>query len=559
MSRSTAFVVLALCLGASRTVAGQAPSHLRFREVSDAWGLVFHHHTGASGRRYMPETIVGGVVLFDYDGDGDLDVFFVDGGSLPGYTGPPARSRLFRNDGPAAGGGTRFVDVTDRSGLRVDHYGCGGVSGDVDGDGAPDLYVTELGANQLYRNRGDGTFEDVTSAAGVGDPAWSGSAEFFDADRDGDLDLYVANYVDFTIATHHVCGDTTRGIEGYCQPDAYPATPDRFYRNRGDGTFEDATRQAGFTGSAHPGLGVVAGDLDGDGWPDLYVANDQEPNSLFRNRGDGTFEDESLLSGASYGHEAQPEAGMGTDLGDPDGDGRLDIVVTNFEFETNVLYHNSGGGLFLDARFTSRLAEPSLPMLAFGVAFADLDQDGDEDLVIADGHIQDQAAKIHPQSHFAQPNQVLENVGGGRFELAAGTGLDRVRVSRGLAVGDLDGDGDQDVVIVDSNDLAEVYENLAGSATGNWLQLDLRGRRSDGQGVGARLELRSGDGPVPGPVQLREVKTGSSYLSQSSITAHLGLGDARSVDRLTVRWPGGKTQVFESLPANRRVVAYEGE
>ncbi len=552
------FAVLLLALFAGLAAVAPPgppePSHLRFREVSNAWGLVFRHHTGASGRRYMPESMVGGVVLFDYDSDGDLDVFFVDGGTFPGYTGPPPRSRLFRNDGLTADGGVRFVDVTDRSGIAVAGYGCGGVSGDVDGDGAPDLYVTELGADQLFHNRGDGTFEDVTAASGTGDPDWNMAATFFDADRDGDLDLYVTGYVGFTVATHHKCSDRTRGIEGYCQPDAYPATPDRFYRNRGDGSFEDATREAGLAGPAHPGLGVVAGDLDGDGWPDLYVANDQEPNSFFRNLGDGTFEDASLLSGASYGPRAQAEAGMGVDLGDPDGDGRLDVVVTNFEFETNALYHNSGGGLFLDRRFASRIAEPSLPMLAFGVAFADLDQDGDQDLVIADGHIQDQAAKIHPQSRYAQPNQVLENVGGGRFEPATNTGLDVVRVSRGLAVGDLDGDGDQDVVIVDSNDLAEVYDNVTRAKTGEWLEVDLRGRRSNRFGIGARLELRA-DGL---PNQVREVKTGSSYASQSSITAHFGLGDARS-GRLTVRWPSGKTQAFVGLPAGRRVVIDEGD
>ncbi|MCI0583093.1 MAG: VCBS repeat-containing protein, partial [Chloroflexi bacterium] len=419
-------------------------------EVAGAWGLDFRHHHGGSGRRYMVETVVGGVVLLDYDGDGDQDVLFVDGGALPGYGGEPPRSRLYRND--AAG---RFVEVTEPAGIAVSGYGAGAVAGDVEGDGDLDLYVTAFGPDQLFRNHGDGTFEEATAQAGLGDPLWSAGATFSDLDRDGDLDLYVANYSDYTVEAHRPC--VTLGVEVYCHPRAYPGAPDRFYRNRGDGTFEEATAQAGLAEAVpQPGLGVVASDLDDDGWPDLFVANDSTGNYLYRNRGDGSFEERALLAGVAYGDGGRPEACMGVAVGDVDGDQRFDIVTTNFELETNALYRNLGGGLFVDARWAANVAESSLLMLAFGVDLADFDQDGDLDLVVANGHILDNAAELHPSSRYAQPNQLLENHGG-RFTERDDSGLDVVRVSRGLATGDLDGAGDPDLAIVNSNDLAEVY------------------------------------------------------------------------------------------------------
>lgn len=522
--------------------AAEAASRIAFREVSDAWHLEFRHRHGGSGERYMVETVAGGVVLFDYDGDGDLDVFFVDGGRLPGYRGEAPRSRLFRNDGAG-----RFVDVTDGSGIRVKSYGMGGVVGDVDGDGDLDLYVTAFGRNQLFINRGDGTFEDRTEAAGVGDTLWSASAAFADVDRDGDLDLYVANYVDFTIDTHKFCGDRERGLQGYCHPEEYEGLPDRFYRNRGDGTFTDETAAAGLAGPREAGLGVAFGDLDGDGWPDLYVANDADPNLLFRNRGNGTFEDQSLLSGTAYDDAGKAEGGMGVDLGDVEGDGDLDIVVTNFEFETNALYRHTGSAVFVDGRFQARIAEPTIRDLAFGVAFADLDHDGDLDLVAANGHILDNAPEFDAASRYAQPNRAFENLGDGRFRLVPEHGMDLVRVSRGLAAGDLDGDGDLDIVVVSSNDRAEVWENRC-DGCGAALLVDLVGAASNTHGIGARLEARLGE-----RLMVREVHTGASYLSHSATTAHFGVGNGKRVDDLTVRWPSGAVQRFPQLPAGRRL------
>lgn len=540
-------VLLALWALALIAQSVVAEGRIRFREMSRPWGIDFRHHHGGSGERYMPETMVGGVVIFDYDADGDVDLFFVDGGAMPGYQGEPTRSRLLRND---SGGpdGPRFVDVTAGSGIQVTGYGCGAVAGDVDNDGDLDLYVTAFGENQLFRNNGDGSFTDVTARAGVGDPRWSGGASLADVDRDGDLDLYVANYVDFTIESHKRCGEE-KGMHGYCIPSAYNNLGDRFYRNRGDGTFEDRTREAGFAAAVGAGLGVVFGDLNNDSWPDLYVANDMTPNFLFLNQGDGTFEDLSLLSGTAYGDRGPAEAGMGVDLADLDGNGLFDIVVTNFELETNSLYQNEGEGIFADVRYAIGLAQPSLHKLTFGVAFADFDHDGDQDLVVANGHINDNAEALDSVTPYRQGNQLFENVGG-RFRELKNTHLDVVRASRGLAVGDLDVDGDLDVVVVNSNDLAEVYQNLTGDLSGHdrsggWLAVDLAGASGNLLGVGARLEL-SGSGAV----QYREARTGSSYLSQNALTVHFG---AVEPERLVVRWPSGKVREIRRLPVRRRL------
>lgn len=550
VTTTTAFraaLLLAVALSAVPAPCQAEESSLsgRFREVAAAWGVDFRHHHGGSGHRYMIETMVGGVVIFDFDGDGDDDIFFVDGGVLPGYEGETPRSRLFRNDGG------RFVDYTDRSGIDFDGYGSGAVSGDYDDDGDIDLYITAVRANSLWENNGDGTFVEVTAEAGVADELWSVGACFSDVDRDGDLDLYVANYVDWSVENDKFCGDRERGIRTYCDPGKYNGLPDTFYHNRGDGTFEERTREAGLSGPAKAGLGVVAADLDNDGWPDLYVANDADSNFLFHNRGDGTFEDLSLLSGTAYGDEGRAEAGMGVDLGDVDGDGWLDIVVTNFEHETNALYKNLGDVLFVDARFLSNFAEGSLLKLAFGIDLADLDNDGDLDAIIANGHIHDNTELFDPTSRYAQENQILENVGGGRFRLVQDPGFDDVGPSRGLATGDLDRDGDLDVVVVNTNAPAVVYENR-GAPLGDWLQLDLVARASNSFGIGARVEVSHGERR-----QVDEVRAGSSYLSQNALTLHFGVGrGGESGATVRVLWPSGVRQQL-SVPLGNRLRLYE--
>lgn len=535
-----------MVVAAAWLVTAPAAAELRFREASEAWGLAFRHHHGGSGELYMVETMGSGVVIFDYDGDGDQDVFFVDNGRLPGYEGEEPRSVLFRNDGGV------FVDVTERAGLRVAGYGMGATAGDVDGDGDLDLYVTAFGPNQLFRNQGDGTFLDVTAEAGVGDPLVGASAAFADVDRDGDLDLYVANYVDFSLENNPICGNQARKIRTYCHPDAFNGVPDRFYRNRGDGTYEDATAEAGFAVPPGKGLGVLFTDFDLDGWPDLYVANDMTANFLFRNLGPGDqgevrFEEIGLLSGTAYSDRGNPEASMGIDVGDLKGDGGSEIMLTHMDDQTNALYSLAGSWIFTDRRYVSRLAEPSLGTVGFGVAFADFDHDGDLDVAVANGHIIHNIELFSDTTTYAQRNQLFENQGDGRFQEVDDSGLDLIRVSRGLAVGDLDGDGDLDLVINNSNDLAEVYENLS-SGAGKWLQVELSAPAGNRHGIGARVTGEAG-----GRSRWREVRTASSFMSQNALPVHFGLGAAAVVDRLTVRWPDGTVQVFEGLPANRSI------
>lgn len=520
-----------------------ATADLRFREVSQPWGLSFRHHHGGSGQFYMPETMGSGVAIFDYDADGDPDVFYVDSAAMPGYQGETPRSVLLRNDGAG-----RFVDVTDRSGIRVTSYGMGATAGDVDGDSDLDLYVSAFGPDQLFQNNGDGTFSEATAQAGLGNPLWGTSCAFADPDGDGDLDLYVTNYVDFSFEKNPVCGNPRLGLRSYCHPEVFNGQPDRFYRNRGDGTFEDATAAAGFSPDTGNGLGVIFGDLDWDGDQDLYVANDMTPAFLFENKGNGKFEEIGLISGTALSDQGKPEAGMGIDLGDIDGNGFSDIIKTHLDLQTNAVYSNQGSLLFLDARYTSKLAEPSMYMVGFGTAFADLDQDGDLDNVVANGHIIHNAELFGTGTTYKQRNQLFENTGRGVFKEIKDGGLDVIRSSRGLAAGDLDLDGDLDLVITNSDDLSEVYENVTPPA-GGWLQVDLVGQGKNTAGIGARLDLEAG-----GRKQIREVRTASSYLSQNALTVHFGLGAADKADRLTIRWPNGMVQEIVSLSKNRRII-----
>jgi len=554
LQRTRLPTVLAFCLCAWSPfrVSGAGTQALRFREVSSDWGLEFRHHHGGSGKYYMVETMGSGVVLFDFDNDGDTDVFFVDGGALPGYRGEPARSWLFRNDG-----GHRFVPVIE-AGIDPTGYGMGAIAGDVDRDGDLDLYVTEFGRNELFLNQGDGTFrvvpraDEVADAAGedyAGDPSWSTSAAFADVDLDGDLDLYVANYVDFTLATNRPCGDLSRGLRSYCHPDAYDGVPDSFWINDGHGVFSRATG-AEPDGEPGKGLGVIFLDQDGDGMPDLYVANDMTANLLFRNRGQGRFEEEGLASGVAYSERGEPEAGMGVAAGDLDGDGQVEIFVTHLDRQSNALYGRREEGFYVDRRRAAGIVEPSYDKVGFGVVFADLDNDADFDVVVANGHIIHNIEEWETGSTYRQPNQIFINDGTGRLAEAAHAGLSVVRSSRGLATGDLDGDGDLDLVISNSNEESEVYENL--TATRHWVEVALRGRASDRFGIGSRVRLSAGDRD-----QMLEMRTGSSYLSQNPLVLHFGVGDLDRIARLEILWPSGRRHQVRDLPAGRRFVFYE--
>ncbi len=543
-------VPVAALLGLAMSAAAPAQSPIRFREVARDWGLEFKHHNGGSGKRYYPETDGSGVVIFDYDHDGDPDVLFIDSAELPGYQGESPRSILYRNDGPG-----RFVDVTDRARLSVTGYGMGGSSADYDGDGDLDLYVTHFRENQLFRNNGDGTFSDVTAAAGVGDPRWSMSAAFADLDRDGDLDLYVTNYIDYSLDKPTLCYNEMLGVGAFCHPELFDALPDRYYRNRGDGSFVERTAEAGFAIGAGKAMGVVITDLDNDDWLDVYVANDTTPNSFFRSRGDGTFDDASLVSGTAFGDTGLAEAGMGVAAADVDEDGLVDLYVTNFALETNALYRNLGNGVFVDARTALGVAQPSLVLLGFGTLFADFDLDGDVDLAVANGHILDNVELMEERADltYRQPNQILENLGGGRFRELTDSGLDVIAASRGMASADLDADGDVDLVITNSNDVAEVYENVS-TPGGGWLAVDLGPAPGSALAIGSRLELLSG-----GTRQSRDVMPVDSYLSQSCQTARFGVIAIDSGLELRVRWSDARRTRYTDLPAGRRVRLWRRE
>ncbi|MEQ8763571.1 MAG: CRTAC1 family protein [Planctomycetota bacterium] len=513
-------------------------------------GIDFRHVTGATGQKHLPETMGSGVALFDYDRDGDLDCYFVQGGNLPGLQGSPGvqtTNRLYRNEG-----GLRFVDVTEEAGVGDDGYGMGCVVGDIDGDGDLDLYVTNFGPNRLYLNRGDGTFEDGTEKAGVGAGAsWSSSAVFFDADGDGHLDLYVCQYVVYRVGLSRTCEDRIEGklVRSYCHPDVFPAAPDVLFRNRGDGTFEDITKEAGvYERENGKGLGVVASDVDGDGDCDLLVANDSKPNFFYRNLGDGTFRDDSDTSGFAYNELGEAEAGMGIDAGDVDGDGDFDLILVHYTMETNTLYLNEGDAIFRDGTGPARIGEPSLMYLGFGAGFADLDNDGDLDLHIANGHIMDNVGMFYSSQSFAQPDLLFENDGEGRFQnrsTEGGPAIQTPRVSRGTAFGDLDGDGDIDIVVQNSNAAPALLINQK-AGIGRWIAFDLVGTKSNRDGIGARVTIEHG-----GRTQVEECRSGTSYLSHSALRVHFGVGSSTRVDRVRVRWPSGQEDLIESLEVDR--------
>jgi hypothetical protein len=538
-----------LALGWLQSTVAQRP--VTFENVAAAAGVSFTNTNGASPDKYLVETMGSGGVLFDYDNDGLVDLFLVDGGSIADATvNARARHRLYRNVGTGA-----FKDVSQASGIGHREYGMGACAGDVDNDGRVDLYITNYGANELYRNGGNGTFTDITRAAHVGAVGWSTSCAFFDMDGDGDLDLFVTNYLDAPKGSNRFCGDPQRRIRVYCHPLVYPSVPNVLYRNDGKGAFTDVTMTAGLSKYLGNGLGVAVGDYDDDGRPDVFVANDSVPNFLFHNEGSGRFSEVGLLAGVAVARDGKPRAGMGTEFADYDGDGKLDLVVTNHEFETTSLFHNDGRGTFVDVTLDAGISSPTLPFVGFGVAFADIDNDADLDLGIVNGHVIDNTAMFRAGSTHAQRKLLFQNTNGRRFAEVgrqSGPGFARDDVGRALLAGDIDNDGDVDVVVTNNGGAAEVLRN--GGTGRNSIEIRLVGSRSNRDGLGSRITVTAG-----GRTQVREVKSGSSYLGQNDLRVHVGLGEATRVDRIDLRWSAGTTETIPGVPANQIVTITEGK
>lgn len=538
----------------AESVAATGNEPLWFVDATREAGIEYTNVCGSAERkRWITETLGSGAAWLDFDGDGVLDLYLVNGSDHERPAGQGEPNRLYRGDGRG-----RFSDVTSIAGVGHRGWGQGVAVGDVDSDGDPDLYVTNYGPNVLYLNEGDGTFTDVTDVAGVGHDDWGTSAAFFDMEGDGDLDLYVANYLACDPQTVPQPGESTlcgfKGIPTLCGPRPLPPQQDVLYRNEGDGTFTDVTLESG-VGLDEPlyALGVVTGDYDNDGDQDVYVANDSVRNLLWRNRGDGTFEDVAVTTMSAVGAEGRAQSGMGVDLGDYDGDGWLDIAVTNFSDDLNTIYRNVDGRYFLDDSSALGLSV-TYPALSWGVGFQDLDSDADLDLFIANGHIYPEMDDYDLGTTYRQANHLFVNREGTRLiEISsrAGPGLEVARSFRGAAFGDYDGDGDVDVILTAIDDAALLLRNDSADA-GHWLQVSLIGTRSNKDAVGARVTLTAA-----GKSQIRERIGGGSYLSANSPHLHFGLGAADVAERIEVRWPSGAVDVLEDVPADRRITIVE--
>jgi len=540
--------------GGLATAAWPTPPQPYFHDVTASSGVDFVHQTGAFGDKWLPETIGAGVVVLDADGDGRPDLLFANGRRFDGKPGADAPQRLYLNrSGDGGGVGIRFVEAGPEWGLGIGAYCLGGAAGDLDGDGDHDLLLTCLGRDRVLENRG-GRFVDVSDRAGLADAYEFGAgAVLFDADRDGDLDALVSRYVTWTPADDLFCS-LDGSTKTYCTPQTYQGASPRYYENRGDGSFVERTVEAGVHLPGMKAMGVALLDLGDDGDVDVAIAGDTQPNLLFKNRGDGSFEEVGAASGMAYSSLGTVRGGMGIHAADYDRSGRDSVAITYFAQESSGLYRNQGSGFFVDVAGRTDLGPGTLLTLGWGIFFFDYDLDGWLDLFLANGHLDAEVENVQQRVKYAQPAQLFRNLGGGELEeQTGGTAGDLAapRVARGAAYADLDGDGDLDLALSTNGGPAAIFENR-GPRYGHWLRVELTGTASNRDGVGARVEVTAG-----GVTQRRMVETGGSYLSQSEMTLTFGLGDATRVERLVVRWPSGARQELADLAVDRRVEVRE--
>ncbi len=513
----------------------------RLTDVTAQAGIHFHHNSGAFGAKYLPETLGPGCAFLDYDGDGWLDILLVNGADWAGHKRQRSPLSLYRNNR----NGT-FTDVTERAGLEVEIYGMGVAVADYNNDGFPDILITAVGQNRLFQNTGRGTFVDVTEKSGLGGRSgFSTSALWFDYDRDGLLDLFVCNYVRWS-PEHDVFCSVDGKSKSYCTPEAYLGSTCWLFRNRGNGTFEDVTAKSGIFDTTSKSLGVAMLDYDHDGWPDLFVANDTQPNKLYRNQRDGTFEDKAVRAGVAFSEDGKARAGMGVDAADFDNSGVAGIAITNFDDEMIALYRPQGRGAYQDAAVKTGVGQASRKRLGFGCAFLDVNLDGYLDLAAVNGHIDETVRNIAGNHGYAQPPHLFLNDGKGGFhDVAAqvGVGFAAPKVARGLAYGDFDRDGDLDLLLTANQGPAYLYRNDLTSGNRS-VRFRLQGTKSNRDGIGAIVRVTTPDG-----TQSRMVKTGSSYLSQSELAVTFGLARRDKADRVVIEWPSGQVQEFRNLSA----------
>ncbi len=546
--------------GCVSLLVGASPApDVQFTDITQAAGIDFTHENSATSNKYLPETMGGGVALLDYDGDGRLDVFFTNGAKIddpmPQGKLPDKSDRLFWNRLYRQHADGTFTDVTEKAGLTgqsQNYYGMGVAVGDYDNDGFADIYVTNYGGNTLYHNNRDGTFTDVTMRAGVGGGEWSASAGFLDVDNDGRLDLFVTRYVEWSFRTNRYCGEHKPGHRAYCHPDNYGGLANILYRNNGDGTFSDVSRSAGIADAVGKGLGVAFADVDHDGFTDVYVANDSVQSFLFRNQGNTTFAEIGLLSGVGFNEDGKTFAGMGVDVADYDNDGHPDVFVTDLSNERYRLFRHNGDATFRDVTNSSGVGGATLPFSGWSTRFVDYDNDGWKDIFVAQGHVMDTIEQTSPNLRYRQPPLLLRNESARFVRAVAGAALQTEWAGRGAAFGDLDNDGDIDVVMSNVGDRAVVLRNDGGNRR-PWLGIRAVGSRSNRDGIGCRVKVVSASGSA----QHFTVNTAVGYLSASDQRLNVGLDHGATAALVEIRWPSGVVQRFEHVKAGQILVATE--